>query len=135
MPQETVLLYNFSGTEAGQKLKSILLKMRVRIRLVEPESYLEPVGFLAGIKGIDSSGLTYSETPFPEQMLIMRGFTGSRIDELLRELKKHRLPPIPLKAVVTENNQYWNSLQLREELIKEHEAMTRMAQERKNQPE
>ena len=53
MPQETVLLYNFSGTEAGQKLKSILLKMRVRIRLVEPESYLEPVGFLAGIKGID----------------------------------------------------------------------------------
>ncbi|MCD2492657.1 DUF3783 domain-containing protein [Lacrimispora sp. NSJ-141] len=122
-PTETVLLYNFSGSGIGQKLKSVLLQMRVRIKLVEPDQYLEPIGWLAGIKAIPPSGEVYKGSGFQEQMLIMRGFTGSRIDELLQLLRRHGIPSIPLKAVVTEHNQYWNSLELHGELQKEHAAM------------
>ena len=98
---ETVLLYNFSGTETGRKLKSVLLKMHVRIKLVEPEQYLEPIGFLAGIKAIPETKETYTGEGFSDQMLIMRGFTGNRINELLYLIKKSGIPPIPLKAVIT----------------------------------
>ncbi|QNM05923.1 DUF3783 domain-containing protein [Qiania dongpingensis] len=122
-PTETVLLYNFSGTDTGQKLKSVLLQMRVRIKLVEPDQYLEPIGWLAGIKAIPPTGEVYKGSGFPEQMLVMRGFTGNRIDELLQLLRRYEIPPILLKAVVTEHNKYWNSLELHEELQKEHAAM------------
>ena len=97
--------------------------MHVRIKLVKQEQYLEPIGALAGIKTIPETKELYEGEGFFDQMLIMRGFTGDRINELLYYLKKSGIPPIPLKAIVTEYNQYWNSLMLHEELIKEHEAM------------
>ena len=122
LPSETALLYNFSGTESGRKLKAVLLKMRVKIKVVTPESYLEPVGFLAGIKGIPSKETVYDGGNFPGQMLVLRGFTGSRLNLLLAELRKQKLA-IPLKAVITEHNMFWDSLKLYGELIQEHEAM------------
>ena len=127
----TVLLYNLSGTEAGKKLKNILLKMRVRIRLVEPESYLEPIGHLAGLKDAKVSGQKYEGPGFSEQMMVMCGFTGELLDILLFQMRKQGVGKIPLKAVLTDFNQHLNSLMLYEELKKEHEAMT----ERRRQEE
>ena len=34
-----------------------------------------------------------------------------------------KLPPVALKAVLTDENKGWNMLELHEELQKEHEAM------------
>lgn len=119
---ETVLLYNFSGTPAGQKLKPILLKLRLKVRIVKPEEYLKPIGHLAGLKTVPGNELHYDGAPLPEPMLLMKGFSEPLLDTFLMALRKQKLV-IPLKAVLTEQNAAWDSITLYNELKKEHELM------------
>ena len=100
----------------------ILLKMKIRIRKIEPSQYPRPVGALAGIRGLADTDEIYSGELFTEPMLLLRGFTDSRLDLLLASMRKDGIQ-IPLKAVLTSENQTWNSLALYEELKKEHEAL------------
>ena len=60
---------------------------------------------------------------FPELMLVLCGFSQPMVNAFLSLLRASRLPAVPLKAVLTETNQGWNSLELHEELQKEHEAL------------
>lgn len=60
----------------------------------------------------------------PEEILVMKNFTGHRIDALLLNLRKAGVPKIALKAVITEQNSRWTFYQLYEEIKKEHLAMT-----------
>lgn len=114
---ETALLYNLQDSDSGRKLKMILLKMKIRIRKIEPSQYLRPVGALAGIRGLADTDEIYSGELFTEPMLLLRGFTDSRLDLLLASMRKDGIQ-IPLKAVLTSENQTWNSLALYEELKK-----------------
>ena len=63
---ETVLLYQIKGTKTAALLKPVLLKLGIRVRIVEPEQYLQSIGFLAGNKAFaespeayDGAGLIY----------------------------------------------------------------------------
>ena len=47
---ETVLLYNFDEGEKARKIKMVLLKMKVKIKKVSKEQYLEPIGFWREIR-------------------------------------------------------------------------------------
>lgn len=130
---ETVLLYNLAGTEAGRRLKPVLLKMKIRIRIVEPESYQLPIETLIGGRaaaaagkgdaGAENAPKAGMSTAIPEPMLVMEGFSERRLDQLLAEMRRHKVPPIALKAIVTAHNREWSSVMLYEELKKEHEAM------------
>ena len=60
----------------------------------------------------------------PEEILVMKNFTGRRIDALLLNLRKAGVPKIALKAVITEQNSRWTFYQLYEEIKKEHLAVT-----------
>ena len=68
----------------------------------------------------------------PEEMLVMYGFTGRRIDELLAGLRKAGVPKVELKAIVTETNAGWTFYHLYEEIKEEHERMKRMEEEQRN---
>ena len=46
-----------------------------------------------------------------------------------------KLPPIPLKAVLTATNREWDTLQLREELLREREAIAAQQKEKAEQGE
>lgn len=116
---ETALLYNLQNSESGQKLKLILLKMKIRTRTIEPSQYLQPVGALAGIKTISLREDIYEGEGFSEPMILLRGFTDSRLDSLLGSMR-HDGISVSLKAVLTAENQNWNSLELYEELKREH---------------
>ena len=48
---ETVLLYNLDN-DKGRKLRFLLVRMGMRIRVVNPEEYSLPVGVLAGMKDV-----------------------------------------------------------------------------------
>ncbi len=54
---ETVLLYQIKGTKTAVLLKWFL-KLGIRVRIVEPEQYLQSIGFLAGNKA-------FAESPKP----------------------------------------------------------------------
>ncbi len=115
----TVLLYNCSGPEFF-KLQQIFAMLRLRMRPVGPEKYGVPIGLLA--KGEGESAGTAGE-PIPESMLVFCGLNRALLDQVLQVLRAAKLPPIPLKAVMTPDNQEWDTLQLYGELKKEREAV------------
>ena len=117
---ETVLLYQIKGTKTAALLKPVLLKLGIRVRIVEPEQYLQSIGFLAGNKAFAESPEAYDGAGFEEPMMVMAGFSERKLDLFLTEMRRKKVPPIALKAIVTTQNQAWNSLQLYRELKEEH---------------
>lgn len=119
--RETVLFYEPEGGAQGARLKSILVRMGVRIKNVPAEAVGQTIGCLLGRKDFDAR--ENPEAPaLPEPMLVLDGFTDKRLEILLREMKKSGVS-VPYKAIVTETNLGWLFHQLYEELAAEHEAM------------
>ena len=119
--RETVLFYDPEGGERAAKLKSILVRLGIRIKNVPADAVGQTVGNLLGRKGFDARA--GAEAPaLSEPMLVLDGFTDKRLEILLREMKRQEVR-VPYKAVVTETNLGWLLHQLYEELSAEHEAM------------
>lgn len=117
------LLYNFGKTERAGKIRFILMQLGVESRDVPQEDYLLPIGVLAGVREKTEKYPVYQGQGFNQEMLVMKGFTERQIDGFLGSFQKQGIPRIDLKAILTPTNQRWNSLELYEELRKEHAAM------------
>lgn len=116
-----VLLYNLNQSEKGRKIKFILIRMGIKIKNIAKEDYLQPVGALAGIPGIERNELLYTENGFEEEMLVMKGFSEHQLNDFLNFFRREKIEKVNLKAVLTPSNQTWTSLRLYEELKKEHD--------------
>ena len=134
---ELVLYYSTGDARMKKQemmMKSVLVRMGVKIRNVAPDQVLESVGYLAGVAGFEKrevSETLETEEKLPEitePMLVMRDFTGRRIDTLLLNLRKAKVPKINLKAIVTEQNAGWSFYHLYEEIGEEHRRMNGGAQ-------
>ncbi len=123
----TVLMYNLSGAEYS-KLRQIFAMLRLRMRVVEPERYHVPLKDLA--VGLGEPGP--AGEPLPEAMLVFCGLGQALLNQVLEVIRLAQLPPIPLKAVLTQTNQQWDTRQLHEELLKERQAIAAQKQEQEN---
>ena len=139
---ETVLYYNPGRPETMKHvamMKSVLVRMGVRIKNIGPEQVLEKVGYLAGMDGYEAAGSSAGaegtgaegtgagpgELPvIPEEVMVLKQFSGQRLDMLLSGLRRAGVPRIALKAVLTEHNSDWTFYHLYQELKEEHETMT-----------
>lgn len=101
----------------------LCLKLGLQIRSISKEQYGEPIGALAGVPGYTLTGEAYTGEGFEDEMILMKGFTNQMLDAFLRGFRTMKIAPVALKAVLTEANCGWNSMELHEELVKEHEAM------------
>lgn len=136
---EIVLLYHIEDEEKAKRLKRVLLLMGVKIRMVSPEQYHLPIKDLINgqsgeitkeetanlmdcVKTQDTDGAENEKESIQEEMMVMYGFSGNRLDELLNVLRKNQAR-INLKAILTETNKEWSSYVLYQELKKEHEMM------------
>lgn len=122
----TVLLYNFTDSKRKIKVQQALMPLGFRLRAVKKEEYGLPVGVLAGLKGLGED--TFEEAPlkrvdFSDEMAVMAGFSSAQVDAFIYALRRKGIGRIDYKAVLTPYNMKWNSVQLYEELKKEHEAM------------
>ena len=115
----TILMYNFSGP-AFSKLRQIFAMLRMRMHPVTPDRYHISLIDLANGKGEPA---VTAPAPMEEAMLVFCGVRQPLLNQVLEVIRLAKLPPIPLKAVLTVGNQEWDSLKLREELLKEREAM------------
>ena len=122
-------MYECSGPEYS-KLRQIFAMLRLRMRPVTPDKYhlTYPVtdadGHLTGYVS------RYHIMQAPSKKLILvdhnefsqsvRAIEKAQVLEVIRLAK---LPPIPMKAVLTMNNLQWNTMQLYEELCREREAV------------
>ena len=111
------LLYNFKDAARLQKVRFALFKLGVSGRIVAPEELSQPIGYLC-----DLEGFSPVEDGFSDEMRVLCGLSGPQLDALLSSLRRSRVV-VALKAVVTEDNAAWSSLQLHDELRQEHEAM------------
>lgn len=119
----TVLLFNINEKERLREINRVLFPLGYRIRTVKKEDYLQLMGYLVGIKTINPVESSYEGEELADEMLLMAGMGSRDVDNLITAFRKAKLTPISCKAVLTETNQYWNALQLFEELVKEREAM------------
>lgn len=119
----TVLLFHFSDKDRRNKLTRALLPLRMKIREVSREDYLQPVGYLAGKKDIPPLDETYDGEELEGEMLLMAGLLGPQVDQVLKAVRKSGIGPVPYKAVLTSANQSWNALKLFQEIKSEHEQM------------
>ena len=102
------LLYNLKDAARLQKVRFALFKLGV-------------IGYLCDLEGFSPVEETV-EGSFSDEMLVLCGLSGPQLDALLSSLRRSRVV-VALKAVVTEDNAAWSSLQLHDELRQEHEAM------------
>ena len=129
--REVVLYYNPGNAPKPALMKSVLVRMGIRIKNVTDGQTGETIGNLLGIKTEEPLNKEEEHTvvsqektdnPIEEQMLVLYQFTERRLDQLLLQLRKAGVPKIDLKAIVTEQNSRWTLYQLYEELKKEREA-------------
>ena len=136
--RETVYYYQPVPDKMATARKAVMIRMGIRIRMVEPEQLLEQVGFVAGLPGFVSRAESaetaeafgdegaadpVSTEEFPEEMLLFQGFSDSRLDQLLKQLHRAKIPKTNLKAVLTQQNISWTFARLYREISEEHVRM------------
>ena len=102
---ETVLYYNPGRPETMKHvamMKSVLVRMGIRIRNIGPEQVLETVGYLAGMDGFQvldkaPEGQEAAGLPvIPVEMMVLKQFSNRRLDEL--EAKRGQQYPVVLQS-------------------------------------
>lgn len=111
-------MYNCAGEEFS-KLRQIFAMLRLRMRVVGPDRYHIPLEELAQGKGDPGE----AADTLPEPMLVFCYLPKALLNQVLEVMRVAKLPPIPLKAVLTETNQTWDTMQLYHELLQEREAI------------
>jgi len=115
MRSGTILLYNCSGPEYS-KLRQIFAMLRLRMRVVAPEQYHITLGELAEGKGEPAEQAVEA---IPETLLVFCGLSQALLTQVLEVIRVAKIPPIQLKAMLTDTNKDWDTLQLVEELRQE----------------
>ena len=120
MTEPLILTYNL---DKPQMLKLIFVCAQLKIRClnVQRSDYAQPLAALAGLRS--RTGAVYGGEGFAEEMLVMVNFTGQLLQAFLEALRRGKVPTIALKAVLTPTNEVWDSIQLHDELLREHNAM------------
>ena len=121
--KSVVLCYNLKGTKKGKKIAMIFGYLGYRVRHVEKKEYLKPIGILVGMDEEKEVSADYEGAGFDTEMLVMNAATEEMLDKALFLMRKEGVK-VDLKAMVTPNNRSWTSLELQEEIAKEHRYMT-----------
>lgn len=120
-----VLLYNI-GKEKLSKIKFLLFKLGLSVREVQREEYGLPIGTLAGLEDCSDAAPVGTEDrsaeAFSGEMLVMCGLSSAQFSAFLNALRQNRCG-VALKAMLTETNARWSSVELHRELRREHEAL------------
>lgn len=119
MGKEQILLYHLDK-EKREAIGKVCLQLGIKVKYIPVEQYHLPIGILVMGKPAMGKKMTadsYRETEeILEEMMVMDGFSGARMDRFLERMKKARISGIELKAIITEYNKNWNSIQLYQEL-------------------
>ena len=123
--KKQILLYNIKDKKRELDIRKVLMPLRIPIKMIPNEDFSHPLGYLIGLEESKPSEQSANDYQFDDEMMVMAGFTGYDIDQVIRGFHKRRIATIPLKAILTPHNQDWNSYKLYENLKEEHEKMSK----------
>ena len=129
--KSSVLCYNLKGTEKGKQIVRIFGFLGYKVRHVEKEEYLTPIGVLAGVDKAEGEAPVFEEAGFSEEMLVMNAASEEMLDKALFLMRKEGAQ-VGLKAMLTSSNREWTSIALHDEIQKEHEYMKEMERNKKD---
>ena len=113
-----ILLYNLDK-EKGIHFDVLCENLGIELVRVKPEDYLQPVGALAGIAGVERVEAVYEEEEaFTEIMAVMKNFTSLGMVTLKDKMKRTAgvADNFQLETILTEKNMNLNSIELRDKL-------------------
>ena len=131
MKQPTLLMYNLSG-ERARAISMAAMRLKIRVRRVEPEEYGLPLAILCGLEAEAPEAVQVQ--PFEDEMLVMALFPAGMMNAFLQAMRRMGVAPVALKAVLTPTNAAWDSVRLHEELSREREAILSGASAAHEQP-
>ena len=119
---ETLLLFHAPSRPKLLKIQRALLPLHIRLRCISQKDYLQPLGFLAGMKIFHPPLKFMKEKNFCPTVPFLL-FQNNRLDQALAALRRCGAGPFPYKAILTPTNCEWNALTCFNEVKKEHEQM------------
>ena len=107
--REMVLLFHLPDRAKRRMVEMALLPLKVRLKYVSYEEYNQPLGVLAGNKDLPGVPGVYEGEELPDSFFVFSSLNGSRLDQVLRALRRCGAGPFPYKAVLTPANQLWTA--------------------------
>lgn len=114
-----ILLFHMKPDKTKQ-IEAICRNLKIQTVKVKLTSYNQKLGYLAGITGFSRENTAYTGPDFPTEMLVFSGMDSDMVDVFLSKYKEASIPPIGLKAIITQHNIFWTAEDLYKELLKEH---------------
>ena len=113
-----VLLYNIDETKLNL-IKNYFDENNIDFIIVERKDYLKPIVYLLQLDHFVDNYEDYLKEEFENDMALLYNFDNELLDSFLKYFKDNKIPGIRLKAVFTDTNANWNSIELYNELVKE----------------
>ena len=121
--QSSVLLYNFNDPDRLRMIRRYLNRQKVKVRIVTTPEFLHPLGYLFELPGFQPCAQFNLGKNFSEEMMVLNNFSSEQMDAFLAFFREEAIPSVSLKAMLTPVTQHWSSIQLHDELTKEHTMM------------
>ena len=101
-------------------MQVVCLRLGIRVQAVDPADFGQTVGALAGVLPRTADA---PAAPLPGEMLVMTHFRPGLLEGMLQGFRAAHIPPVALKAMLTDTNAAWTAPALYAEIAKEHAAM------------
>lgn len=111
----TLLAYQIDPGKLG-RMQVVCLRLGIRVQAVDPADFGQPIGVLP--RAADAPA-----APLPGEMLVMAHFRPGLLEGMLQGWRAAHIPPVALKAMLTDTNAAWTAPALYAEIAKEHAAM------------
>lgn len=115
----TLLAYQIEPGKLG-KMQVVCLRLGIRVQAVAPADFGQPIGALAGVLPRNPDA---PAAPLPGEMLVLAHFRPGMLEGLLQGFRAAHVPPVALKAMLTDANAAWTAPALYAEIAREHAAM------------
>ena len=120
MSRPMILAFNLPDARLA-KLRFLCMKLGTLVRPVPAEDCNQPLAVLAGLAEPVSDPEPAGE--FTDEMIVFCQMTNVQLNNFLKTAKQQRVPPFPLKAILTPTNAEWTPAALCAELKEERAAV------------
>ena len=121
MSDKSVLLYNMREESRMKPIRRYLNREDISFRQVLSSEYMHPIGYLFDMKSFEANPHNTLRGGFHEEMIVLKGITGTDLDRFYDYFSKNNIPMPSLCAVLTPINAFWSSVRLYESLFHERD--------------
>lgn len=122
------VFYHITDPAKAQQIIGLCRSLQFTAKPIRSADAGKTVGLLTGVPGTPNKTDKLPAGYTLPELLIFRDLTDTALDLFLAAYRSAGIPPVALKAVVTQHNKDWTLYALVEELQRERAAMLLMRQ-------